>query len=131
MLLPPTMISARRAWFLTGLWALLIFGLSSIPGRALPEVALFAGTDKVAHLGIYAVLGALAFVAARATWTTAPGAANVAVATALAICFGITDELHQLFVPARSADVVDVAADGLGALAGAIAAARCSVRRAT
>jgi VanZ family protein len=122
------MISPRRAWELTGLWALVIFALSSIPGKALPPVQLFAGIDKVAHLAIYAVLGGLAFVAARKTWTLSRPS-TVLIATALALLYGVTDEIHQLFVPARSADPLDVAADGLGALLGAIAATWGSARR--
>jgi VanZ family protein len=122
------MFSPRRAWALTGLWALVIFALSSIPGRALPPVQLFAGIDKVVHLAIYAGLGALAFVAARKTWTFS-GPSTVMLATALALVYGVTDEVHQLFVPARSADPLDVAADGLGALLGTLAAALGSARR--
>ena len=33
----------------------------------------------------------------------------------IAICYGATDEAHQLFVPQRTAELADVAADSLGA----------------
>jgi VanZ family protein len=122
------MISRRPAWALTAAWALLIFVLSSIPGAAFPPAPPFPGIDKVAHTGIYAVLGALTCIAVRKTWTTR-GPFSVLVASAFALLYGVTDELHQRFVPGRSPDVYDVAADGLGALVGATAAAWAAVRR--
>ncbi len=33
--------------------------------------------------------------------------------------YGVSDELHQWFVPGRHADGIDVLADGLGGLLGA------------
>jgi VanZ family protein len=122
------MISRRPAWALVAAWALLIFVLSSIPGTAFPPAPLFPGIDKVAHAGIYAVLGALACVAVRTTWTIR-GPSSVLLASVLALSYGVTDELHQRFVPGRSPDVYDVAADGLGALVGAVAAAWAAARR--
>jgi VanZ family protein len=43
----------------------------------------------------------------------------VLVAVALATAYGITDEVHQAFVPGRSPDPRDVVADAVGATAGA------------
>ena len=78
----------------------------------------FQYADKIVHVGIYGMLGALLALAARLTkpwsvqkvWVFA-----VAVATA----YGATDELHQLFVPNRSADLRDLLADAVGAALGA------------
>jgi VanZ family protein len=39
-----------------------------------------------------------------------------AFGVALAIAYGVTDEIHQSFVPGRRADPADVLADALGAL---------------
>ena len=33
--------------------------------------------------------------------------------------YGVTDELHQYFVPQRNASLIDLSADGLGCLIGA------------
>jgi VanZ family protein len=41
-----------------------------------------------------------------------------ALAAAITIVYGVTDEFHQSFVPGRSADAYDLAADAAGALAG-------------
>jgi VanZ family protein len=43
---------------------------------------------------------------------------------ALGVAYGASDEVHQAFVPGRSADPADWAADALGVLAGTFAYAR-------
>ena len=45
-----------------------------------------------------------------------------AQALAIAVAYGATDEVHQMFVPGRTPDVMDVLADAAGAL---VAAAVC------
>ena len=45
---------------------------------------------------------------------------EVLIVTAFGCLYGITDELHQLFVPGREASVIDVAVDTLGSLLGGI-----------
>ncbi|ABS25725.1 VanZ family protein [Anaeromyxobacter sp. Fw109-5] len=115
-------------------WAALIFWASSQP-NPFPQLprGLF-DHDKLLHASAYAVLGALvrgALGGARLRpWMAL--AATVAVGTA----YGASDELHQAFVPNRSADPGDLAADALGAAAGAAVAslilrrvgARASIR---
>jgi VanZ family protein len=39
----------------------------------------------------------------------------------LTMAWGLFDEIHQAFVPGRSADVLDLGADALGALVGTAA----------
>lgn len=82
--------------------------------------------DKIAHLLLYAGLAFLVRLALRGT-RLGPLAA-LAGAVAIASAYGATDELHQRFVPGRTCDVWDWAADTLGALVGAGAAA-ASLRR--
>ena len=76
-----------------------------------PPVSFF-GADKVAHLGMYLVLGLLLTRAALASWKSA------LPATLLALCLGITvgtsDEMNQSHVPGRSADALDLIADTVG-----------------
>ena len=45
--------------------------------------------------------------------------AVAALAAALAAVYGVSDELHQSFVPGRTADGADVVADAVGAVLGA------------
>jgi VanZ family protein len=115
------MPSALRFWKLVALWAVTIFGLSSIPGRAFPSLPIFS-YDKFLHAGVYAVLGGLCFFALQKT-SGLRTSRLIALSMALAFLYGVTDEIHQLFVPGRSADPYDAAADGIGGLAGALAAA--------
>jgi VanZ family protein len=45
------------------------------------------------------------------------------------ILYGASDELHQNFVARRNCDVLDLAADSIGSLAGAIAHAAWHYRK--
>lgn len=91
-----------------------IFLLSSLPGGVLqlPPVKFL---DKVAHLGIYFVL-ALLLLRALARTTSLAAGPRALLALALVAGFGVTDELHQAFVPGRKPDGMDVVADAAGAL---------------
>ena len=108
----------RWPWVLVASWCALVFVLSSVPGRDLPEMPA-ENFDKLVHVAVYAILGALCVHAVRATWRVgAPMAALLAVV--LATAYGVSDELHQMLTPGRSADVHDVMADAVGATAGAL-----------
>jgi VanZ family protein len=90
-------------------WMGLIFWLSSQP--SLPSaIFLFDGIDKVFHAGAYGVLGALLSLALGATTGRA-----ASLAVVIASLYGVSDELHQYFVPGRSCDVFDWMADTGGA----------------
>jgi VanZ family protein len=108
-------------WLPAAAWALVIFSLSArstIPG---PEIPYF---DKVAHFGAYAVLGVLlAFGAHRS-------GAPAWIALALGIVYGASDEIHQMFVPGRSPDVMDWAADAAGVITACYLYSRWRQRRA-
>jgi VanZ family protein len=95
----------------------MLFGFSSLSTLPTPP-ADFSFYDV--HIAAYAGLGALT---ARAI---AGGLRDVswrAVAGAVLISslYGVTDEYHQLFVPGRSFDVLDMAADTIGSVVGASA----------
>lgn len=87
----------------------MLFWQSSSPDAGSFLGFLPEGSDKVIHAGAYAVLGALL--------TLATG--NPVVGGVLAFVYGITDEIHQSFVPGRFPSVGDLAADGVGAALGA------------
>jgi len=108
-------------------WCLLIFVLSSVPGRNLPEMPA-QNADKVVHGLVYGMLGALFQRAVRRTWRVS-GPAAAAIAVVLATAYGVTDELHQLLTPGRSADVYDVFADAVGAAMGVLAMSILLARR--
>jgi VanZ family protein len=116
-------------WIPPLLWAAVIFVLSSIPGSSYPRTQV-PGADKIVHFVLYGTMGALCVRALllRRTATAAPALRTrllvLASAVALASFYGVSDELHQLLVPGRSADWRDALADALGALVGGAIALR-------
>ena len=110
-------VSSRR-WLPPLLWAAFILILTSIPGSRLPDLP-FRYFDKVVHLAIYGVLG---WLTARA-WTDGSRVSAAAlVALIIVSCFGAFDEWHQQFIPLRSMELLDWAADTTGAAIGALLA---------
>ncbi|MDL2229948.1 VanZ family protein [Treponema sp. OttesenSCG-928-L16] len=84
----------------------------------LPKPKGIFGFDKFQHLLAYAVLAlciGLWFSAAR--WKKYPLRCMLICAAAAAL-YGAVDEVHQYFVPGRSCDIWDWAADALGSAAG-------------
>ena len=104
------------------LYMVAIFVQSS---SALPEVpGAPPQLDELAHLVEYAVLGALVARAIAVDPRLGPPGPRAiwAVATLIAVLYGLSDELHQSFVPARCASWTDALADAAGAAAGALVA---------
>jgi len=108
-------------WLPVIIYCALIFFQSSRPvPESIPEIPYL---DKLLHAGAYAILGALFF---RAYRTTALGDKRhylITLSILSAGLYGIGDELHQYFVPFRSADIGDALADIVGSVIGALAAA--------
>lgn len=77
-------------------------------------------TDKLAHMGVYALLGALVTRAAAGGRLSATNLRHVAVAVLVSTLYGTSDEWHQSFVPGRTPDGMDILADAIGAFAGAV-----------
>ncbi len=106
------------ATVLAAILAIAIFCVSSIHGSNLPRnISPFT---TIAHFCEYAVLGALIAISSRA-WTSTDSMSAIA-AIAISSAYGISDEIHQLFVPGRTCDVFDWLADTAGAAVGAAAA---------
>lgn len=102
-----------RLWAPPAIYAAAIFVVSSVPNPPAPPGAV---TDKHVHALVYAGLALLvlrALVAADASLLTAGRALGAA---AIAAVYGVTDELHQWFVPGRIVDVLDLVANAVGAL---------------
>jgi VanZ family protein len=98
----------------------LIFFASSLSDPGAPPGNI---SDKAAHFLIYGALGAALVRALAGGRSAAMRPRQILFAVVLATLYGATDEIHQYFVPPRSPDVMDVAADAAGAMAGAIAIA--------
>jgi len=96
------------------LFAGLIFFLSSRSSLPAPAVS---GFDKLAHLCEYGAFGLLLARGLGGYGMTTRIA--VALAAVVASAYGVSDELHQSFVPGRSVEVLDWLADTIGGALGA------------
>ena len=93
----------------------------AIIGLALMMVGIFIGgrepgagnlfnppLDKVVHLGTYFIMTMLIGLSFRRTL--------LPIVLLLSVCIAACDEIAQLYIPGRSADIGDYAADALGCL---------------
>jgi len=119
------------SWLLVILWAGLIFLISSssdpyalLPAKVFQWISksLFQGiqlTKVVGLLGHIVQFGILAVLLVHAlAWPEALSPKHVWLSIILSALYGLTDEIHQLFVPGRAFQWVDVLVDGLGILLG-------------
>ena len=91
-----------------------IFAVSSMPSPPVP-----GGADKPWHALGYC---GLAVVVVRAFAGGLPRRISLRTAVAsvcVVVLYGMSDEVHQMFVPGRRASIDDVAADAIGAIIGA------------
>jgi VanZ family protein len=103
-------------WGPVVLWAGIIFSASAQPDVSLPSGL----SDKYTHILAYAPLGVLFFRAIAGGLPVRLTLSTALLGVALTTAYGITDELHQLFVPGRSADWRDVVADAIGGVVAAV-----------
>ena len=104
-------------WLPVIVYCAAIFIQSSFPTAQ--QIPSWRNLDKVLHVAAYAILGALFFRAL----STGHLNSNLKAAVILSILFsglyGLSDEIHQSFVPGRSAEVADALADFTGGILGA------------
>ena len=104
-----------RRWRAPLLWAVVILIVSSVP---IPQVTAPAGTDKGVHALLYLVLG---FLAIRALLSQRAPVWQLLVLLLAVLAFGALDEVHQRFIPGRTADPKDWVADAAGSIVGMVA----------
>lgn len=98
-------------------WALVIEVATSWPNPPVPG-GLPEHSDKVVHLVMYGVFGALITRSVGSDgWRSRVFARGLMVVAAIS-CFGALDEWHQQFIPGRSMELGDWIADTTGALLG-------------
>jgi VanZ family protein len=116
------MVQVFWYWVPVALYAGVIFYLSaqSHPEEQLPSFLLKDVSDKVLHAVEYGILALLCYRAFR--WAAGPAVVRQAVVLAIvaASVYGVTDEVHQFFVPFRESSWLDWLADTIGAAIGAI-----------
>ncbi|MCJ7830289.1 MAG: VanZ family protein [Desulfobacterales bacterium] len=104
-------------WLPVTAYCLLIYWQSS--HVTLKAVSDAYHIDKGIHLVAYAVLGILFYRALACGRKDRPGACML-LSILLASLYGVSDEIHQYFVPFRHADLLDLLADGVGSGLGVI-----------
>lgn len=130
-------------WIAVILWMAIIFSLSAQPAttsnqlskgvteivieaveKIVPALQLEVGdynhfVRKNAHFFAYMLLGGLVINALSAGGYRT-GAANLILGGLFCVGYAISDEIHQLFVPGRGAQVLDVLIDSGGAAVGIV-----------
>ena len=79
-----------------------------------PLAIFYQYPDKVAHMILYALFGFLLYFTLENSPYPSFRDHAMLFAIAIGILYGMSDEFHQSFVPGRSANIPDLAADGLG-----------------
>ena len=103
-------------WLPLILYCLLIFIQSANPSP--DQIPSFPFVDKLLHFAAYGILGILFYRAYQTLRIKDNVHLLMVLSVASAFLYGISDEIHQSFVPFREAEVADVIADAIGAFSG-------------
>ena len=117
----------RLSVVLAIVWMSVLFLLSATPDLTLPISG--PGFDKIYHAGAYGLLAVLFLAALPPDAKVGYRWSQVGLAILLAGLYGLADEWHQSFVPTRTPDIWDFAADVTGATAGTLIVAAIVRRR--
>lgn len=105
-------------WLPVIVYCFFIFILSSLP---YPEKApKYPHMDKVFHFIEYAVLGALFLRAFKTLRFNDKKYLVIFLSVTASIIYGLSDELHQYFIPYRNASFMDIVADAAGSIFGVV-----------
>jgi VanZ family protein len=110
-------VTARtfRLWAPVVAYMAAIFAASSMQSPPVP-----GGADKPWHALAYLGLSIVVVRALAGGFSRRIGGRVAAAAIVIAVLYGVSDEVHQMFVPGRTAAFDDLIADTVGACAGAI-----------
>ena len=105
-------------YFATIVWAGLIFIGSSIQGSTLPAAPDV--TSFLVHFFEYAILGFLLcqIVIRKSKVQSQKFKKKIVVILIIGMLYAISDEVHQLFVPGRNFELIDLVMDGMGLITG-------------
>jgi len=114
-------LEKRKVWlvyFPLIIYWLVLFIATSLPTERLPEIGF---NDKISHFIAYfglSVLVNLTMIYQRKSRFLFEKAHIMTIF--IGLCYGATDELHQMLVPGRFAETWDWVADALGVFAGVL-----------
>lgn len=119
-------VKSGLRWLPAILLASLLFVLSSQPElRLVAEPVLDTVLRKLGHLAAYALLAILIAYPLGGVGR----ARRVGLALVLVVAYGLSDEIHQAFVPGRVPALSDVAIDAAGGVIGLVGARLVGPRR--
>lgn len=98
-------------------YAALVFAISSIPQISAPDLGI-DWIDKIAHGVEYLLFFLIALRAFRNKPFRLKAGVLITLTATISLVYAISDEIHQYYVPGRSADILDILADMVGILAG-------------
>lgn len=99
-------------WIPALIWMIIIFYLSSRTGSELQSLVPFINNFNPGHVVAYFILALLYYFAFQKNNSSRPFVKTFI----LCLLYGITDEIHQFYVPTRFPDPYDLVRDLLGAL---------------
>ena len=103
-------------WFPVILYCLAIYIQSDLP--SMEHIPSFEFSDKVLHFLAYFVMGVLFYRAYQTLRLKGDPRMLILLSMVSASLYGISDEIHQYYVPFRDASIYDVFANILGAVCG-------------
>jgi VanZ family protein len=106
----------RGVW----LWAPVLVYMSAIfHVSSLSEVAIPGGvSDRSGHTVAYLLLAILVVRAVAGGLPARVGRRTATLALLITVGYGLSDEIHQMFVPGRYAELMDVFANTVGSVLG-------------
>ena len=112
-------LEKRKIWLVyipLAIYWLILFTATSLPAYDLPRLGL---SDKLQHFGAFLILAVLLNLALLYQRKSRFLFENAIIATII-ICllYAGLDELHQMFIPGRFAELLDWVADGSGVIFG-------------
>ena len=107
------------------LYAAAIFYMSSLETISLPDLKI-SMEDKLLHAMAYFLFGMLLIRAFHYGGAKPLSKKLIVTVVLLGFIYGLSDEIHQYFVPGRSSEVLDWLADAIGIMFGVLFYSRFS-----
>ncbi len=98
------------------IWIVVMFTVSSIPDLQLVPKWHLTWKDKIAHIAEYAIFALLFLLMLKQENRIANRKRRLLTILCFGLLLSVVDELHQLFIPGRSTDLLDIVADFSGIL---------------
>lgn len=110
----------KHTW-ISGIWLVaycgFIFYLSSLPGSS---ISFLPFSDKIKHFFLYLCLGSIFAYFLKNLKSNLPWIILGITTFFFTVTYGLSDEIHQLFVPGRTFDLIDLLVDTIGGTSGGL-----------